>query len=65
MDLWSHFSVFEVWDNIRNEEIAELEGLFRHIYKRDAQANRLNVMRGFKALNTLRRNNLEEWRDGG
>jgi len=28
---WSHFSAFEVWDNIRHEERVELEGLFRHI----------------------------------
>jgi hypothetical protein len=25
-DLWTHFSVFEVFDNVRGEEIAELEG---------------------------------------
>ncbi len=48
--LWTHFSAFEVWDNIRNDEIAELEGLFRHIYRKDAQANRLNVRRVFKKL---------------
>src|ERR1700675_3914148 len=24
---WTHFSVFEVWDNVTNREIAELEGL--------------------------------------
>jgi hypothetical protein len=27
--LWSHFSVYEVWDNIRDDEIRELERLFR------------------------------------
>src|SRR5215210_8240938 len=37
--LWTHFSAFEVWDNIRDEEIIELEGLFRHIYRRDSVAN--------------------------
>src|SRR5580700_7946336 len=26
-DKWTHFSVFEVWDNIREEEVEELEGL--------------------------------------
>ena len=46
--LWTHFSVFEVWDNITVEQIAELEGLFRHIYRKDSRANRLNVQRGFK-----------------
>jgi len=29
--------------HIRDEEVAELEGLFRHIYRRDGQANRLNI----------------------
>lgn len=60
-DLWTHFSAFEVWDNIRDEEIRELEGLFRHIYKRDAQANRLNVARGFKKLKSVRNKLLAEW----
>lgn len=27
--LWTHFSIFEVWENIREEEIQELEGIFR------------------------------------
>ena len=58
---WTHFSVFEVWDNIRDEEIRELEGLFRHIYKRDSRASRLNVARGFKALGKLRNNRLATW----
>jgi len=48
--LWTHFSVFEVWDNVRDEEVVELEGLFRHIYRYDARANRLNVLRSFKKL---------------
>jgi len=59
--LWTHFSIFEVWDNIRDEEVTELEGLFRHIYKRDAQTNRLNVQRGFKKLRRIRQNNLSAW----
>jgi len=53
-DSWTHFSVFEVWDNIRDEEIRELEGLFRHIYKRDNRANPLNVARGFKPMAKVR-----------
>lgn len=60
-DLWTHFSLFEVWDNIRDEEIRELEGLFRHIYKKDMQANRLNVARGFKKLKSVRNKRLSEW----
>ena len=54
-DLFTHFSVYEVWDNISNEEVVELEGLFRHIYRTDPKANRLNVRRGFRKLNQIER----------
>lgn len=63
-DLWTHFSVFEVWDNIRDEEIVELEGLFRHFYKKDPEANRLNKQRGFKKIRTVRNNKLSSWSEG-
>ena len=59
--LWTHFSVFEVWDNIRDEEIVELEGLFRHFYKKDPEANRLNKQRAFKKLRQVRNNKLSSW----
>ena len=60
-DLWTHFSAFEVWDNITNEQVVELEGLFRHIYRKDTRANRLNVQRGFKKMSCVRQNRLELW----
>jgi len=50
---WTHFSIFEVWDNIRDEEIRELEGLFRHIYRFDSQASPLNAARGFKTIRAI------------
>ena len=59
--LWTHFSVFEVWGNIGDEEVAELEGMFRHIYRHDRRANTLNVQRGFKALRRVRNNRIENW----
>jgi hypothetical protein len=31
---WSHFSFFEVWPNVSEDEISELEGLFREIFAR-------------------------------
>jgi hypothetical protein len=40
---WTHFSVFEVHDNISREEIRELEALFLHIYRKDRRANGLNL----------------------
>lgn len=53
--LWTHFSAFEVWDNIREDEVKELEGLFRHIYRKDTKANRLNRQKAFKKLTKVRR----------
>jgi len=53
--LWTHFSAYEVWDNIREDEIQELEGLFRHIYRKDTKANSLNQQRAFKKLINVRR----------
>jgi len=53
--LWTHFSVFEVWDNVTEAEVVELEGLFRQIYSRDSRANKLNVQRSFKKLKRIPR----------
>ncbi len=60
-DLWTHFSVYEVWDNIRKEEIEELEGLFRHLYRKDASANGLNVQKTYKPLARIRRTSPDAW----
>ncbi len=60
--LWTHCSVFEVWDNVRDDEIVELEGLFRHIYRDDSRANSLNMQRGFKKLTSVKVLKVEEWK---
>ena len=60
--LWTHCSIFEAWDNIRDDEIVELEGLFRHIYHHDSRANSLNIQRGFKKLAQVKDENLENWK---
>ena len=62
---WTHFSVFEVWDNIRDEEVRELEGLFRHLYRDDSQASPLNAARSYKALRGLRDNKISSWPQPG
>jgi len=59
--LWTHCSVFEVWDNIRDDEIVELEGLFRHIYRTDSRANALNVQRRFRPLERVKDSEVESW----
>ena len=61
-DLWTHFSVYQVWDNIREEEVKELEGLFRHIYRYDHKANKLNKQRGLNALDLIRSDTFEDWK---
>jgi hypothetical protein len=60
--LWTHFSVFEAWDNITEAEVSELEGLFRHIYRKDSRANRINKQRSYRKLKKVRINRLEKWR---
>ena len=52
-DLWTHYSIFEVWDNITPAEVRELEGIFRHIYRRDSRAAKLNVQRSFGRIKKL------------
>jgi hypothetical protein len=59
--LWTHFSVYEVWDNISKRQVEELEGLFRHIYRFDANANKLNTQKSYKPLLQIRRHSAEDW----
>ena len=58
---WTHFSAFEVWDNISNDEIAELEGLFRHLYRFDSKANALNKQKAYRKLGLVRKRTESEW----
>lgn len=57
---WTHFSVFEVWPNIRSDEIEELEGLLRHIYRKDSIANKLNIQKKYKPFRRIGKR-LERW----
>ena len=59
--IWSHFSIFKVWDNITEAEVSELEGLFREIYRKDKSANRFNKQKKFKKLQDVREGRLEKW----
>ncbi len=59
---WTHFSAFEVWDNIAEQEVAELEGIFRHVYRHDPQANRLNTQRAYKPLKRVCRESDTAWK---
>lgn len=50
---WTHWSAFKVWDNISPSEVQELEGIFRHIYRKDSRAAKLNVQRSFGKMKKL------------
>jgi len=39
---WTHFTLFEVHDNITADEITELEGLVLHMYRMDPTVNKCN-----------------------
>ena len=57
----THFSIFEVWENIKEDELRELEGIFRHIYRRDTHANALNMQKSFSKLKKIRNDDLKSW----
>ncbi len=59
--LWTHFSVYEVWDNVTSSQVEELEGLLRHVYARDINANALNVQKRSKIIGRIRRRKLDNW----
>jgi len=58
---WSHFSVYSVWPRIPDAEIAELEGLFRHIDRRDTRANKLARQKTFGLLRATHKNDFRKW----
>jgi hypothetical protein len=58
---WSHFSIFEVHDNITRETIQELEGLFRHIYSRDSLSQKINLQKRFKKFKKVH-HDISKWK---
>ena len=61
-DLWDHFSLFEVHDNIPRETIRELEGLFRHIYRNDGKSQQGNRQKKFKKFSKIH-TKLSKWKE--
>ncbi len=50
---------------VPKDEVRELEGIFRHIYRKDNRANRLNLQRSFKKLSKVRQATKKEgWMKG-
>jgi len=52
---WSHYSFFEVHDNVFTEEIRELEALLLGIFRHDPRIKLLNMQTGSKKLFQLQR----------
>ncbi len=59
---WTHFSVYEVHDNVTAAEIQEIEALFLTAYAKDEHANSLNVQRGNRKLKNIRETTNKAWR---
>jgi hypothetical protein len=59
-DSWTHFSYYEVWDNITEVEIRELEGLFRQLYRFSVTSNSLNRQQTHKPLIATRKETEKE-----
>jgi hypothetical protein len=58
---WSHFSVFEVHDNLNAQQVRDLEGLVRHIFRRHPKAMPLCKAKGYKYLSKVKRP-LTKWK---
>jgi hypothetical protein len=56
---WTHFSIFEVHDNITREEIREFEALLLGIFRHDPRIQLANKQKGSKKLYQLRR--ISQW----
>lgn len=52
---WTHYSMFEVHDNITREEIRELEAILLEIFRHDPRIELANKQRGSKKLKKLRK----------
>jgi hypothetical protein len=60
--MWTHFSAFQVWPDITEAEMNELEGLFREVYPKDRRANALNRQKRRRRLQRVR---IRNWRTEG
>lgn len=60
---WTHYSFFEVHDNVSREEILELEGLFLRIFRHDPRVRLDNKQLGSSILRRLSKDSSPAWRD--
>lgn len=52
---WTHYSIFEVHDNVSREEILEIEQLFLRMFRHDERIELDNVQLGSKTFKQLSR----------
>jgi hypothetical protein len=52
---WTHFSFFEVHDNVTREEIREFEALLLGIFRHDPRVQLANKHKGSKKLSALKK----------
>ena len=57
---WSHFSLFEVHDNVTGEDIRELEALLLQIFRHDSRIGLTNVQKGSRKFHELRKD--DQWK---
>ena len=60
---WTHYSFFEVHDNVSREEILELEGLFLRIFRHDPRVRLDNKQLGSSILRRLSKDSSPAWRN--
>lgn len=58
---WTHFSIFQFWENRHPNEIVELEGILRHIYRFDKRKSLLGIQRTYSPLKKATHKTFEEW----
>lgn len=58
---WTHFSYFEVHDNVASEDIREIEALLLGIFQHDSRITLANKQKGSTKLRLLK--NASQWND--
>ena len=62
---WTHYSFFEVHDNVSRGEILELEGLFLRVFRHDPRVNLDNKQPGSVIFWKLSKDSARAWRGNG
>jgi hypothetical protein len=60
---WTHYSFFEVHDNVSRREILELEGLFLRVFRDDPRVKLDNKQPGSVIFKSLSKDSARAWRD--